>query len=138
MSDPLRIVAVGAAPPPLSDREGFAVQPVADAGGAMAAVETSAVDCLLLDDYWAGIPDRVGERFPDLSVVVYAETDAVDVERVLEATDGFVAREAGEALLANRLPRIVREGVDAAAVLDDEELAEASSAISAVRDRLEQ
>lgn len=120
MSDPLRVVAVGDAPPPLADREGFAVQPVADTGGAMAALETSAIDCLLLDDDWRGVPDRVRQRFPDVSIVVYAETDAVDLDTVLEIADGFVAREAGEKLLAHRLPRIASEKATASALLAGE------------------
>lgn len=120
MSDPLRVVAVGDTPAPLSDREGFAVQPVEDTAGAMAALETSAADCLLLDDDWNGVPDRVGGRFPDVSAVVYAETDAVDVAAVLDAADGFVAREGGEELLAHRLPRVATEKADASAVVDAE------------------
>lgn len=120
MSDPLRIVAVGSAPPPLAEREGFAVQPVADTGEAMGALETDEIDCLLLDESWRGVPDRVGQRFPDVSVVVYAETDAVDIGAVLEIADGYVAREAGEALLAHRLPRVATEKADASALVDGE------------------
>ncbi|MBP1988120.1 PAS domain S-box protein [Halolamina salifodinae] len=120
MSDSLRVVAVGEVPPSLADREGFAVQSVSDTGGAMATLETSAVDCLLLDADWAGVPERVRRRFPDVSVVVYAETDAVDLDAVLAVADGFVAREAGETLLAHRLPRIASEKASASAMLDRE------------------
>ena len=120
MSDPIRVVALGDAPPPLADRDGFAVQPVADTGGAMAALETTAADCLLLDDRWADAVDRVRGRFPDVSVVVYAEAATVDVAAVLEAADGYVAREAGEELLAHRLPRVATAKADASAALDAE------------------
>lgn len=122
MVDPLRVVAV-ADEPPLADDERVAVHAVADAGEATATLETSAVDCVLVGADWRDPATRVVERFPDVPVVVHAETGLVDLDAIAEGpVAGFVPAEAGSALLAHRLPELRDAGDEEAAVLDAESI----------------
>lgn len=120
MPDPLRVVAVGYEEPPLGDRDEFAVEAAADASEATATLETSAVDCVVSDgEHWKRVRSTLGGRFPDVPTVVYAGTDAVDVEQVTAEATAFVPREAGETLLGVRLPELTAVATDEAALVDD-------------------